>query len=437
MLPTAIMLWFYPEELRAAHYLAVVPALVSTWFVFPLLARGWSPAIFRVCMINTFCHLLAVIDALRNQVAAWIPTGAAPRAARKAWARPARSRSIGRGLVRADPAGRSGAASSATPRSGHPLVDICAPDRAVGRCRSASCCRSCVRLKPTPPLLARVRRSGCAERRPRDHAERCVTTLDPATPAAPVAHEPRASTASARASPRRERPPARSAGFRTDIQGLRAVAVAARRALPLRGRPVVGGGYVGRRRLLRDLRLPHHRPPAAARSDRTGRVSAARASTPAGSGGCCRRPCVVIAATVVVARLWGPAAADSSRTARDGLFAAFYAMNYRLAGQGVDYQQANAAPSPLQHFWSLAVEEQFYLVWPLLVLVVALLDPTRRRRRAGRCSRVLVARDRRGQPGRLDRDHRRQRAAAPTTRCTPAPGSSASARCVALAVAAR
>ncbi len=96
VLPTSIMLWFYPEELTAGHYVAVVPALISTWLVFPLLARGWSPAIFRVCMINTFCHLLAVTDALRNQVQAWVPTGAAATAPTRKLGVPQRVALIGR-----------------------------------------------------------------------------------------------------------------------------------------------------------------------------------------------------------------------------------------------------------------------------------------------------------------------------------------------------
>ncbi|CAL9419578.1 hypothetical protein SUDANB121_01842 [Nocardiopsis dassonvillei] len=58
---------------------------------------------------------------------------------------------------------------------------------------------------------------------------------------------------------------------------------------------------------------------------------------------------------------------------------AAYVENLYLARQSVDYLAAEVAPSPVQHFWSLSVEEQFYLVWPLLFIVWAAL----RRRGAG------------------------------------------------------
>jgi peptidoglycan/LPS O-acetylase OafA/YrhL len=64
----------------------------------------------------------------------------------------------------------------------------------------------------------------------------------------------------------------------------------------------------------------------------------------------------------------------------DIVSSAFYVANWRFAEGAVDYLAQNNAPSPVQHFWSLAVEEQFYLVWPLLLLVAAGLS----RRRGGR-----------------------------------------------------
>ncbi|UJH70057.1 acyltransferase [Ornithinimicrobium sp. INDO-MA30-4] len=51
----------------------------------------------------------------------------------------------------------------------------------------------------------------------------------------------------------------------------------------------------------------------------------------------------------------------------DIVASAGYVVNWRLAGGAVDYLSQDDPPSPLQHFWSLAVEEQFYFVWPLLI----------------------------------------------------------------------
>ncbi|WP_218000451.1 acyltransferase family protein, partial [Micrococcus lylae] len=52
-----------------------------------------------------------------------------------------------------------------------------------------------------------------------------------------------------------------------------------------------------------------------------------------------------------------------------GLWAALSVSNWSLAADSTDYFNADAAPSPLQHYWSLGVEEQYYLVWPLLLVV--------------------------------------------------------------------
>ena len=44
--------------------------------------------------------------------------------------------------------------------------------------------------------------------------------------------------------------------------------------------------------------------------------------------------------------------------------------NWVLAANSVDYLAADSSPSPVQHFWTLSVEEQFYFVWPIIILIV-------------------------------------------------------------------
>ena len=75
---------------------------------------------------------------------------------------------------------------------------------------------------------------------------------------------------------------------------------------------------------------------------------------------------LVIAFTVLIGCLVLPVTRLES-LGRDAVSAALYFENWALALSSIDYLGAAATPSPLQHYWSLGVEEQFYLVWPFLI----------------------------------------------------------------------
>ncbi len=158
--------------------------------------------------------------------------------------------------------------------------------------------------------------------------------------------------------------------FRPDVEGLRAIAVV---AVVLFHMEVAGfgGGFVGvdvffvvsgfliTRLLLREL-------------ETSGTVSLhdfwarrARRLLPAS--------CLVIVATVVAARfMLAPSLLRD--VGRDALAAGGFVVNFVFADRLGDYfnaQLGDLTPSPLLHFWSLAVEEQFYLLWPATLVFVA------------------------------------------------------------------
>jgi peptidoglycan/LPS O-acetylase OafA/YrhL len=54
----------------------------------------------------------------------------------------------------------------------------------------------------------------------------------------------------------------------------------------------------------------------------------------------------------------------------DSVWASFFAANVHFAHDKSDYFAQGRPPSPVEHFWTLSVEEQFYLVWPLLLSLV-------------------------------------------------------------------
>ena len=155
---------------------------------------------------------------------------------------------------------------------------------------------------------------------------------------------------------------------RDDVQGLRAIAVLTVIASHANV-PFLPGGFVGvdvffvisgfliSQLLFREV-------------ERSGRVSIpgfyarrARRILPAAT--------LVTVATIVASAIW-LSAIDLLEVVKDALWAVFFAANIHFAAVGTDYFAAEEPPSPLQHYWSLSVEEQFYLVWPALLLVLVL-----------------------------------------------------------------
>jgi peptidoglycan/LPS O-acetylase OafA/YrhL len=77
---------------------------------------------------------------------------------------------------------------------------------------------------------------------------------------------------------------------------------------------------------------------------------------------------LVVAAVVAMASAGALEAGEALRG--DAVATLTYWANWRFVAEGTDYFAAFRAPSPLQHAWSLAIEEQWYLVWPPIVMLV-------------------------------------------------------------------
>ena len=155
---------------------------------------------------------------------------------------------------------------------------------------------------------------------------------------------------------------------RADVQGLRALAVLLVVA-DHAGADVVAGGFVGvdvffvlSGFLITSLLVRE----VAAR----GRVSI--------TGFYARRARRILPAatvTLLVVLAWcarNLAPVQVAEVGEDARWSAFFAANVHFGRAGEDYFDTDRTVSPFQHYWSLAVEEQFYLVWPLLLGVVVL-----------------------------------------------------------------
>lgn len=76
----------------------------------------------------------------------------------------------------------------------------------------------------------------------------------------------------------------------------------------------------------------------------------------------------VILATMVVAFVYIPKG-QLAKFVGDAVGSAFYVANWQLIAKSTNYLEDTASPSPFQHFWSLSVEEQYYIVWPIILFI--------------------------------------------------------------------
>ena len=77
---------------------------------------------------------------------------------------------------------------------------------------------------------------------------------------------------------------------------------------------------------------------------------------------------VIIAVVLATYHFLG--SASGAEVADDGRWAAVFLANFHFAAAGTNYLASQRPPSPLQNYWSLGVEEQFYLVYPALFLLI-------------------------------------------------------------------
>ncbi|MET1008099.1 MAG: SGNH hydrolase domain-containing protein [Propionibacteriaceae bacterium] len=381
-LPALAMLYFLPQWIEPMNSIWLLGALLLWFVILPSVMKGrWRIEVLRVQVLYSFAHAVAIVDILTGRTKEWVATGAANTRSTPL------AVTIGRtaktyialtytllwvGLVRGattygfDQFWAMIALAALATYVHAPLLFV-STGKTVKAPAPAGSTTSKTSTHPSMSAPVTI------------PSQRLVS---PTTAPIPVLAVPQVPV------PRDMKPEAAGVRrFRPDIQGLRAIAVLLV-VLYHAGVPGITGGYVGvdvffvisgfliTGQLMREVTS-------------TGRVhfghffaNRLRRLIPPAA--------LVLAVTVVVARQFG-SPFQFQQIAQHAIYTAGYVLNYRLASEGVDYQNANGPESPLQHFWSLAVEEQFYFLWPALLMACVLAVRRRPERLVAVVTGVLAA----------------------------------------------
>jgi peptidoglycan/LPS O-acetylase OafA/YrhL/lysophospholipase L1-like esterase len=113
----------------------------------------------------------------------------------------------------------------------------------------------------------------------------------------------------------------------------------------------------------------------------------------------------LLVAVVGVVMATMPAVFSTPDAFQSAFWTVFYGSNWYLVHAGVPYFSLSSQPSPWTHTWSLAIEEQFYLLWPIVLLVVLGLGTRRGNARPSRLNRARFRR----RPAPIDRGRSERR----------------------------
>jgi peptidoglycan/LPS O-acetylase OafA/YrhL/cellulose synthase/poly-beta-1,6-N-acetylglucosamine synthase-like glycosyltransferase len=352
-LPALAMLFFLPQWIEPMNSIWLLGALLLWFVILPSVMKGrWRIEVLRIQVLYSFAHAVAIVHLLTGRTKEWVATGAANTRTTPLSVTIGRTMKIYVGTTYSllwigllhgtyvygfEKFWAMLALASLATYIHLPLLFV-----STGK-----------KVKAPAPVPTSEPAGSVTATIP---AQRFVV---PTTAPIPVLEVPEVRP------PMDLRPEAAGVRrFRPDIQGLRAIGVLLV-VLYHASVPYLTGGYVGvdvffvisgfliTGQLMREV-------------ERTGRIHFGhfyanrfrRLIPPAA---------VVLVTTVLVARQFG-SPFQFKQIAMHAVYTAAYGLNYRLAHEGVDYQNAAGPESPLQHFWSLGVEEQFYFVWPLLLM---------------------------------------------------------------------